>query len=102
MNSPEREEVAKQLAEEFGFEAWPDSRWSRMVKDIGHYLGEKREWLPNDVRDALISGEMQVRMLEQKVAELKAGCNCELPWTGEIPQPICAVHPIRHALNSKK
>lgn len=66
MNSPEREEVSRQLAKEFVYAIDDEGDWYRCP------LSESRRvCVPKGIRDALISREMRVRELEAVIRELR-------------------------------
>lgn len=58
MNSPEREEVSRQLAKKFF--------WTLIENDTGNFYEDATgEYVDTSLADALISREMRVRELEQ-------------------------------------
>lgn len=79
MSSPEREEVARQLAESLNFHVTRQGTW---IND--DQRPQSVQTLPAHVRDALISREMRVRDLEARVIELEKPAHhrcqcCEWP-----------------------
>lgn len=90
MNSPEREEVSRQLAKEFVYAIDDEGDWYRCP------LSESRRGcVPKGIRDALISREMRIRELEATLASI-VECQVE-----DLDGCGACVDAARLALNSK-
>lgn len=63
-DSPNREQIARELAEELGYEISFNGLWSKSED------GELDEEVHDDIRDALISREVKIRELEAALAEV--------------------------------
>lgn len=66
-DSPEREQISRELAKELGCEIGVTNAW-KMILQPGMWV-----IVPEKLRDALISREVRVRELEAALAEISRG-----------------------------